>query len=56
MLCGTAFDIGTAGIYEGVYRALTEGAPLPVSCEQAAMGIGVIETVHAQNPLPLKFV
>ena len=52
---GTAFDVGTRAIYESVYRAITEGAPLPVTCEMAAQVIDVIDTVHAQNPLPIKY-
>lgn len=52
---GTAFDVGTAGIYENVYYKLTENRPLIVTNDMAKDVIGVIETVHAQNPLPLKF-
>jgi predicted dehydrogenase len=52
---GTAFDVGTAGVYENLYHVLTENAPLEVSCEQAAMVISVIEQSHAENPLPVKF-
>lgn len=53
---GTAFDVGTAGIYKSVYYAITEGKPLAISCEDAARVIGIIETAHAENPLPVKFV
>lgn len=52
---GTAFDTGTENIYRMLYATLTEGAPLIVKPEHAAKIIGVIETVHAQNPLPVKF-
>ena len=52
---GNAFDVGTKAIYESVYRAITEGAPLTVTCEMAAQVIDVIDTVHAQNPLPVKY-
>ena len=52
---GTAFNVGTKAIYESVYRAITEGAPLIVTCEMAAAVIDVIDTVHRQNPLPVKF-
>lgn len=52
---GTAFDVGTKAIYESVYRAITQGDPLIVTCEMAAAVIDVIDTVHAQNPLPVKF-
>ena len=52
---GTAFDVGTKAIYDSVYRAITEGTPLPVTCEMAAAVIDVIDTVHRQNPLAVKF-
>ena len=52
---GNAFDVGTKAIYESVYRAITEGAPLSVTCEMAAQVIDIIDTVHAQNPLPVKY-
>lgn len=41
--------------YESVYKHLTEGAELAVKPEWAAQTIGIIETAHAQNPLPVKF-
>lgn len=53
---GTAFDVGTENLYKMLYKTLTEGAPLTVTPEQAAKVISVIETVHAQNPLPVKFL
>lgn len=53
---GTAFDVGTAEIYRQVYFAITENKPLNVTPEDATMVISVIEQVHAQNPLPVKFI
>jgi len=52
---GTAFDVGTASLYEQLYFRITEGKPMTVTPEMAASVISVVETVHAQNPLPLKF-
>jgi len=52
---GTAFDIGTAKMYDQIYYKITEGRPMTVTPEMAAAVISVIETVHAQNPLPLKY-
>lgn len=52
---GTAFDIGTAKLYEQLYYKITEGKNMTVTPEMAAQIISVIETVHAQNPLPLKY-
>jgi predicted dehydrogenase len=53
---GNAFNVGTASLYEQLYFAITEGRPMTVTPEMAARIIGVIETVHAQNPLPVKFL
>lgn len=50
-----AFDAGTAGLYEDLYYALTEGRPMKVTAEMASKIINVIEEVHAQNPLERKF-
>lgn len=52
---GTAFDVGSAEIYKDVYYAITENKPLSVTVEQAAMVINVIERVHAENPLSIKY-
>jgi len=52
---GTAFDTGTASLYEQLYYKLTEGRPMTVTPYMAREVIRVIETVHAQNPLPVKF-
>ena len=52
---GTAFDIGTAKLYEQLYFLIAEGKPMTVTPEMAAAVISVIETVHATNPLSLKY-
>ena len=52
---GSAFDVAVSGIYENIYNHLTKGEELIVKPENIAKLIGVIETVHAQNPLPRKF-
>ena len=52
---GTAFDIGTARLYEQLYFKITEGKEMTVTPEMAAAVISIIETVHAENPLPLKY-
>ena len=53
---GTAFDVGTARVYENLYYAITEGRPLAVTCEDATKVISVIEQAHAENPLHLKYI
>ena len=52
---GTAFTTAVYAFYENLYRALTEKAPLAVPPEKVADIIGVIEKVHADNPLPVRF-
>lgn len=52
---GTAFDAGTARLYEQLYYKITEGKPMTVTPEMAAEIIKVIAEVHAQNPLSIKF-
>lgn len=52
---GTAFDVGTATLYEQLYYKITEGREMTVTAGMAAAVISVIEEVHAANPLPLKY-
>jgi len=52
---GNAFDVGTATLYRELYEKITLGKPMSVTPEMAAAIISVAETVHAQNPLPLKY-
>ena len=52
---GTAFDVGTKSFYEMMYNAIVNDEEMSVKPEHAAMIISVIETAHAQNPLPIKF-
>lgn len=52
---GDAFDKGTGDLYESLYHKIVDGTPMYVTPEMAAKVISVIETVHAQNPMPKKF-
>ena len=52
---GTAFDIGTRNIYEDIYFAITEGKPLAVTPTMAKAIVTVMEKVHAENPLKMKY-
>jgi len=52
---GTAFDVGTAKLYEDVYAAITTGKELTIGPKHAMEIISIIETAHAQNPMPMKF-
>ena len=52
---GSAFDTAVNAFYHAVHAKILEGTPLPVTPEMAAEIISVIETVHAENPLPVKY-
>ena len=52
---GTAFNSAVASFYEDLYYALTEKKPMRVTPEMAAAVVAVIEKVHADNPLPMRF-
>ena len=52
---GDAFTVGTPALYEDLYYRITEGRPMYVTADMAAEVISVIETAHANNPMPLKF-
>ena len=52
---GTAFDVGTEELYKDMYFALTEGKPLRYDINEYKQVIGVIDRVHADNPLTVKF-
>lgn len=47
--------LGVDEFYEVLYKHITQGTELEVKPEHAAQTISMIETAHAQNPLPVKF-
>ena len=51
---GTAFNVAVRDFYEMVYNKLTKDEPMAITPEMAAQVINIIETVHGQNPLPVK--
>ena len=51
---GTPFDIGTEDFYRGMYASVMEGKELLVNPENIARVINVMETVHGQNPMPVR--
>ena len=52
---GDAFDVGTASLYRQLYYAIAQGKPMTVTAQMAQQIIAVIETAHAQNPLPVLY-
>ena len=53
---GTPFDVGSSELYKELYEKITSGKEMYATPEIAAKIIEVIETVHAQNPMPVKFI
>lgn len=54
-LSGTAFDVAVKRYYDNIYAHLTEGEPLVIRPEKIAQQIAVIEEVHRQNPMPIRY-
>ena len=52
---GSAFDKAVENFYRMLHDTLTTGVALKVTPEQAAHIINVIEIVHGQNPMPVRF-
>jgi len=52
---GSAFDVGTKKFYDMMYNAIVNNDEMEIKPEYAAMVISVIEQVHAENPLPIKY-
>lgn len=52
---GTAFDVGTAKLYEDLYYKITEGRETYVTLDMVRDIVRLIEQLHAENPMPLKY-
>ena len=52
---GDAFNAASHIYYEKLYDTIMNGAPLYITAEKAMKAIEIIEAVHAENPLPLKY-
>jgi len=52
---GSVFDDATAELYRNVYEHITNDAPLVVTPEQIRTEITLIEKIHAENPLEIKY-
>ncbi len=52
---GSAFDEAVRLYYENIYAHLTEGVPLIIQPEKIARLTALMEEVHRQNPLPVRF-
>lgn len=52
---GDSFSTATENFYRMLHATLKCGTPLTVTPEMAARIISVIEKVHADNPLPVRF-
>ena len=54
-IVGSSFDVAVRDFYKMLADSILDGKPLDITPEHAAMVIGIIETCHAENPLPVKF-
>ncbi len=54
-VAGSAFDEAVRLYYENIYAHLTEGVPLIIQPEKIARLTALMEEVHRQNPLPIRF-
>ena len=52
---GSAFDIGTAKLYENLYYAITEGKELYIDMAKVRQIVSVTEQIYANNPMEIKF-
>ena len=52
---GSVFEVAVDKMYEMLYAKIKNGTPMSVTPEMAAKIIGVIETAHADNPIPVKY-
>ncbi len=55
-IVGNAFDVGTPAFYDELYKKLAFGEPMSVTPEMGMQVIKIIAQVHAENPLPVKFL
>ena len=54
-IVGTSFGVAVVNFYKMLYATIMNGEELVIKPEMAAKVISVIETCHAQNPLPVKY-
>ena len=52
---GSAFDIACEDFYKMLYNKIVDGTPMQITPEMVAQIINVIEKVHADSPLPVKY-
>ena len=52
---GSSFDTAVQAFYQMLHARIFEGKLMEITPEMAAQVIGIIERVHADNPLPVKF-
>ena len=54
-IVGSSFDVAVLKFYKMLADSILNGQPLEIKPEYAAEVIRIIETCHAENPLPVKF-
>lgn len=54
-LTGSAFDVAVKRYYDMIFAHLVNGEPLIIRPEKITQQIALIEEVHRQNPMPIRF-
>ena len=52
---GGGFDVAPAKYYQNIYNNLTAGEPLVIRPEKIKQLVQVMELIHAQNPMEMKY-
>ena len=52
---GDAFTVGSSCFYRNIYNHLTEGEPLVIRPEKIKQLVQIMELIHAQNPMEMKY-
>ena len=54
-IVGNAFNVGSAMFYQNIYNHLTAGEPLVIRPEKIKQLVQIMELIHAQNPMEMKY-
>lgn len=55
-ICGDTFAVATSNFYAMLYDTISTGVDLKVKPENIAKLVNVMEIIHAQNPLPVRYL
>ena len=52
---GTSFDVAVEKFYQNVYSRIVDGKPLIVKPSRVRQQIAIMEEIHRQNPLAVRY-